>query len=66
VNKKDAYLTDASTGQALFSAIFGVKDVTINDINIMSNSIKQQADFEKSVEGTIQTRISARGSRSER
>jgi len=50
VNKKDAYLTDASTGQALFSAIFGVKDVNINDINIMSNSIKQQAEFEKSVE----------------
>jgi len=50
VNKKDAYLTDASTGQALFSAIFGVKDVTINDINIMSNSIKQQADYEKIVE----------------
>lgn len=50
VSKNDAYLTDTSAAQAAFSSVFGVKDVNINDIQIISNSIKSQADYEKRVE----------------
>jgi len=51
VSKNDAYLADSSTGQALFTAMFGVKDVAINDIQIMNNSIREQSNYEKEVEG---------------
>lgn len=50
VSKTDAYIADSSTGQALFTALFGVKDVAIDDVQIMNNSIRAQADYEKQVE----------------
>lgn len=50
ISKKEAYLTDTSGASAVFSAITGLKDQRINDLTTMSNSIKQQGEYEKAVE----------------
>lgn len=50
VSKKDAYLADSSTGQAIFASLFGVKDVNINDIQTMNNSLRDQKSYEQEVE----------------
>jgi hypothetical protein len=50
ISKKDAYLSDTSGAQAMFSAVTGLKDTGITDIQTKSNSLKIQADYEKEVE----------------
>lgn len=50
LSKKDAYLADTSLGQALFSAVSGLKDQSITDIQTLTNSIKEQKKYEQEVE----------------
>jgi hypothetical protein len=50
VSKKDAYLSDASPAQAIFGALFGVKDTNIDDITLKNQSLKDQKQYEDKVE----------------
>ncbi len=50
VSKKDAYLSDISPAQAIFGAMFGVKDQNIDDMYTKNISIKQQQEYERGVE----------------
>lgn len=50
ISKKEAYLADTTPAAALFSAVSGLKDQRITDINTMANSLKVQADYEKAIE----------------
>lgn len=50
ISAKDAYLADTSGAQAMFSAVTGLKDVSIDDIQSKSQSLKYQDDYEKEVE----------------
>lgn len=47
VSAKDAWLADSSKANAVFSALTGLKDTRINDIQTMSNDIRNQEDHEK-------------------
>jgi hypothetical protein len=54
ISKKEAYLADTTPAAALFSAVSGLKDQRITDINTMANSLREQADYEKAVEKQFQ------------
>lgn len=50
MSKKESYLSDTSTANAIFAAVTGLKDQSITDIQTMTNAIKNIADDEKKVE----------------
>ena len=50
ISKREAYLADTSTGHAVFSAISGLKDQQINDIQTMTASMRDQKDYETKME----------------
>ena len=54
MSKNETYLADTSTGQAIFSALFGLKDQGINDIQTKLNSLRSQKDYETEIEKRFQ------------
>lgn len=50
ISKKDAYLADTTGAHAVFSAVTGLKDTRIDDIQTMTNSLKDQKGYEQEVE----------------
>lgn len=50
VSKKEGYLADATPWNAVVNATLGLKDQEINNIQILHNSLKSQAQYEKEVE----------------
>lgn len=50
ISKKEAYLADTSAAQAIFSAVTGLKDQQINDIQTMNNSMRDRQEYEKEIE----------------
>lgn len=49
LSKKDNYLADTSKADSIFSAITGLKDVSITDMQILTNSLQETKSLEKEV-----------------
>lgn len=50
LSKKEGYLADATPWNAAINAVLGLKDQEINNIQILHNSLKSQAEYEKEIE----------------
>ena len=50
VSKNEAYLADSTSAQGIFSAVTGLKDSKINDIQTMTNALRSQKDYDTQTE----------------
>lgn len=50
VSKNEAYLADSTSAQGIFSAVTGLKDTKINDIQTMTNALRSQKDYDTQTE----------------
>lgn len=50
ISKNEAYLSDSGAAQGIFSAITGLKDSKINDIQTMTNALRSQKDYDNNTE----------------
>lgn len=50
VSKNEAYLADSTGQQGIFSAVTGLKDSKINDIQTMTNALRSQKDYDTQTE----------------
>jgi hypothetical protein len=50
ISKNEAYLADSGAAQGIFSALTGLKDTKINDIQTMTNALRSQKDYDNNTE----------------
>lgn len=50
MSKNEAYLADSGAAQGIFSAVTGLKDTKINDIQTMTNALRSLKDYDTQTE----------------
>ena len=50
ISKNEAYLADSGAAQGIFSAVTGLKDTKVNDIQTMTNALRAQKDYDTQTE----------------